>query len=304
MDARLRRKVYERVVEKLQREPVEDFRLDFEDGYGNRPDAEEDAHAVSSAAEVARGFSAGTLPPFIGIRIKPLNEDLRARSMRTLDIFVTALLEQTAGKLPDNFVVTVPKIQLPEQMTAAVRLFDMLERKNGLTSGALKIEPMIETPQSIINSRGEIALASLVEAAEGRCRSVHFGVYDYTASCGITAGYQTMAHPSCDFARQVMLVSLAGTGVLLSDGATNILPVGPHRAIEGEAADRKAAARKSRGRARSVATRLQRQSPFAAHGILSGLGFASGATRHALRGGLFLFSRRTRKRFKPIKDIC
>ena len=42
-----------------------------------------------SAAEVARGFEDKTLPPFIGIRIKPLNEDLRARSVRTLDIFVT-----------------------------------------------------------------------------------------------------------------------------------------------------------------------------------------------------------------------
>ena len=230
----LAERVYERVVEKLQREPVEDFRLDFEDGYGNRPDAEEDSHAVSSATEVARGFLGGTLPPFIGIRIKPLNEDLRARSMRTLDIFVTALLEQTGGKLPNNFVVTVPKIQLPEQMTATVRVFEILERKNGLTNGALKIEPMIETPQAIINGRGEIALASLVDTAEGRCQSLHFGVYDYTASCGITATYQTMGHPSCDFARQMMLVSLAGTGVLLSDGATNILPVGPHRAIEGK----------------------------------------------------------------------
>jgi citrate lyase beta subunit len=225
----LAEKVYDRFVEKLRREPVEDFRLDFEDGYGNRPDAEEDAHAASSAEEVARGFSENTLPPFIGIRIKPMNEDLRARSMRTLDIFVTALLEKTSGKLPENFVITVPKIQLPAQMTAVVRLFEILERTNGLTSGALRIEPMIETPQSIINSRGEVALGSLIEAAEGRCRSVHFGVYDYTASCGITASYQTMGHPACDFARQMMLVSLAGTGIHLSDGATNILPVGPHR---------------------------------------------------------------------------
>jgi hypothetical protein len=149
--------------------------------------------------------------------------------MRTLDIFVTALLEKTGAKLLENFVITVPKVQLPAQMSAVVRLFEILERKNGLTNGMLKIEPMIETPQSIINSCGEVALGSLVDAAEGRCRSVHFGVYDYTASCGITASYQTMGHPACDFARQMILVSLAGTGIHLSDGATNILPVGPHR---------------------------------------------------------------------------
>src|SRR5205807_4695594 len=116
-------KVYDRVVEKLRREPVEDFRLDFEDGYGNRSDAEEDGHAASSAAEVARGLKEKSLPPFIGIRIKPLSEDLRVRSVRTLDIFITALLEQTGGKLPENFVITVPKVQLPAQVTRAVRFF-------------------------------------------------------------------------------------------------------------------------------------------------------------------------------------
>ncbi len=233
VNERLAQKVYDRVVEKLRREPVEDFRLDFEDGYGNRPDAEEDGHAASSAAEVARGLKQNSLPPFIGIRIKPLSEDLRVRSLRTLDIFITALLGETGGALPDNFVITVPKIQLPEQVGAAVRFFEILEERNELPAGSLKIEPMIETPQAIINQRGEVALGSLIDAAEGRCRSVHFGVYDYTASAGITAAYQAMGHPSCDFARQVMLVSLAGTGIHLSDGATNILPAGPHRPAEG-----------------------------------------------------------------------
>jgi hypothetical protein len=172
------------------------------------------------------------LPPFIGIRLKPLNEDLRARSVRTLDMFVTSFAAETSAKLPDNFVITVPKVQLPEQVRAAVQLFDMLEKKTRLPNESLKIELMIETPQSIINKRGEVALHSLVDAAGGRCGSVHFGVYDYTAASGITAAYQAMSHPACDFARQMMLVSLAGTGIQLSDGATNILPVGPHRAAQ------------------------------------------------------------------------
>jgi citrate lyase beta subunit len=230
-------KMYARIVEKLRREAVEDFRLDFEDGYGNRSDDEEDGHAATSAGEVARGLAAGTLPPFIGIRIKPLSEDLRTRSIRTLDIFMTSLLRETAGKLPAGFVITVPKIQLPEQMTAAIRFFEILESRNKLAPGALKVEPMIETPQAIINREGRLALHSLVDAAEGRCGSVHFGVYDYTASCGITAAHQAMRHPACDFARQVMLVSMAGTGIHLSDGATNILPVGPNRASEGRPLD-------------------------------------------------------------------
>src|SRR5215471_11259923 len=102
--------IYSRVQEKLKREPVEDFRIDFEDGYGNRPDAEEDGHAESAAVEVAKGVADGTLPPFIGIRIKPFNEELRARSFRTLDLFVGALVKKTRGALPAHFVVTIPKI--------------------------------------------------------------------------------------------------------------------------------------------------------------------------------------------------
>ncbi len=225
--------IFHRVQEKLKREPVEDFRIDFEDGYGNRPDAEEDGHAESAASEVASGMAGGTLPPFIGIRIKPFNQELRARSMRTLDIFVSTVLDRTNGRLPDNFVVTLPKITTPEQVAALSDLFDALETATGLAAGSLKMEMMIETTQSIINSEGQINLPLLLGAARGRCVAAHFGTYDYTASCSITAAHQHMMHPSCDFAKHMMQVSFAGTGIWLSDGATNIMPVGPHRAAEG-----------------------------------------------------------------------
>jgi citrate lyase beta subunit len=222
--------IYNRVVAKLKNEAVEDFRLDFEDGYGNRPDAEEDGHAAGAAQEVADGMRQGTLPPFIGIRIKPLTEELKARSARTLDIFISTLLDLTKGKLPDNFVVTLPKVTVPEQVVALVKLFEELENKIGLPSPALKLEVMIETPQAIMNSRGESSMPAFVSAAEGRCVAAHFGVYDYTAAGNITAQYQSMDHPACDFARHMMTVALASTGVWLSDGATNVMPVGPHRA--------------------------------------------------------------------------
>lgn len=225
--------IYKRVLEKLKREPVEDFRIDFEDGYGNRPDDEEDGHAEAAAGEAAQGMLDDTLPPFIGIRIKPFTEELRARSVRTLDIFVSTLLEKSGGKLPDNFVVTLPKITIPEQAAALADLFDLLEKANGLAGGSLKLELMIETTQSIINARGEINLPLLLAAARGRCVAAHFGTYDYTASCSITAAHQHMMHPACDFAKHMMQVSFAGTGVWLSDGATNIMPVAPHRFVEG-----------------------------------------------------------------------
>lgn len=225
--------VYARVSEKIAREGVEDFRIDFEDGYGNRPDAEEDAQALIAAEEVAKGMKAGTLSPFIGIRIKPLTEELRVRSVRTLDLFVTHLVAQTGGVLPPNFVITLPKVVNAEQVQAFVALLEILEQRTGLAPGSLKLELMIETTQCIVGADGRSNLPLMLDASKGRCRGAHFGTYDYTAGCTITAAYQTMDHPACDFARHMMQVSFAGTGVMLSDGATNVMPVAPHRAPEG-----------------------------------------------------------------------
>src|SRR5687768_7220853 len=228
---KLAKTVYDRVVEKIKREAVEDFRIDFEDGYGTRPDDEEDGHAAAAAQEVAKGFEAKTLPPFIGIRVKTFSEELHARSIRTLDIFLTTLIEATGGRLPDNFVVTLPKIVSPAQIAALADIFDSLEPQLNLPENSLKMEMMIETTQSLINERGEANLPKLLEAARGRCIAAHFGTYDYTASCSITAAYQEMLHQACDFARNMMQVAFGGTGVWLSDGATNIMPVAPHRGV-------------------------------------------------------------------------
>jgi len=224
--------IHARVKAKLEREPVEDFRIDFEDGYGNRPDPEEDGHAETAAHEVSRGFKEGTLSPFIGIRIKPLSPELAERALRTLDLFVTTLMHE-ARRLPEGFVVTLPKVTMPEQVSVLVSALKTLERRNRLSPGALKLELMVETPQAILNGRGVAALPALVAAAAGRCTGAHFGTYDYTAACRITAAHQTMTHPACEFAKQVMQVVLAGTGVQLSDGATNVMPIAPHRAAPG-----------------------------------------------------------------------
>jgi citrate lyase beta subunit len=226
-------KVAARVAEKLEREAVEDLRIDFEDGYGHRPDAEEDRQAVIAAGEVGKGLAEGTLPPFLGIRIKPLTAELETRSIRTLDLFLTALADATGGRLPPNFVITLPKVTLREEVSAFVALLDKLERELGFGSGALRMELMVETTQSLIDENGRAALPELVAAAQGRCVGAHFGVYDYTASCNLIAAHQRVRHRVCDFARHLMQVSLAGRGVNLSDGATNVMPVGPHRAADG-----------------------------------------------------------------------
>jgi citrate lyase beta subunit len=222
-------KVLERVREKLRREPVEDFRIDFEDGYGNRADEEEDGHATQAAQQVAAAAVGGTLPPFIGIRIKPLTRDLAARSLRTLDVFLTELVGSTNGHLPGNFVVTLPKIQSVADVELLVETFELLEDRLELATGALRMEIMVETTQSIFDPQGRSVLPRLHRAAAGRLSGAHFGTYDYTANCDITAAQQRMRHPACDFAKHMMKVAFAGTGVMLSDGATNIMPVAPHR---------------------------------------------------------------------------
>jgi citrate lyase beta subunit len=234
MDEKIAHTVYDRVVDKLKREAVEDFRIDFEDGYGNRPDAEEDGHAVAAALEVAKGLEEGTLPPFIGIRIKTFSNELSGRSVRTMDIFLTTLIRQTKGRLPDWICVTLPKIVHPGQAAALAKLLDAFEKKKRLKPNTIKVELMVETPQSIIAADGTAPLRAMTDALGARCTGAHFGTYDYTASCNITAAHQHMMHASCDFAKAVMQVTLAGTGVTMSDGATNVMPVGPHRAAPGE----------------------------------------------------------------------
>jgi hypothetical protein len=220
--------VYDRVRKKLQQEAVEDFRIDFEDGFGARPDAEEDAAAIEAAHQLALGMKQGSVPPFIGIRIKSFSEEWLRRGARTLELFVETLLT-VAGKLPPNFVVTLPKVYAAEQPRMLVRLFELLEQKLGLPDKSLKLELMIELTQSLVGADGRSPLPGFLEASAGRCVAAHFGTYDFTASCNITAAHQTMAHPWCDLAKGMMMLAYAGTGIFLSDGATNVMPVGPNK---------------------------------------------------------------------------
>jgi citrate lyase beta subunit len=209
--------ITERVLAKLAREPVEDLRIDFEDGYGMRDDAEEDASARAAATAVA----GGERPAFVGLRCKSLEAATRRRAARTLDVFLEAL-----GPPPDNFIITLPKVSVPAQIEAMVVLCGRLEKAHGLPDGSLRFEIQIETPQAILAADGTVTVTQLIAAAQGRCVGLHYGTYDYSASVGIAAEYQSLEHPAADHAKAVMQVAAAGTGVRLSDGSTNVLPVG------------------------------------------------------------------------------
>jgi citrate lyase beta subunit len=215
--------VAERVARKLQAEPIEDLRLDFEDGYGDRGDME-DADVLAAASKVSDAVASGSAPPFIGIRFKCFEKPTRARGLRTLDLFIGGLLD--AGGLPDGLVLTLPKVTTTAQVEAMVIAVEALERVHGLDAGRLRFEVQVETPQLVLGADGRSPLAQLPMVAPGRISGLHYGTYDYSASLGIAAGYQSMEHPAADLAKEIMQLAVAGTGIRLSDGSTNILPVG------------------------------------------------------------------------------
>ncbi|MFD6952856.1 aldolase [Nocardiopsis sp. TSRI0078] len=217
--------VLPRLRDKLVREPVEDLRVDLEDGYGDRGDAQEDHDVVAAAKALCSDARAGQAPPVFGVRMKGMEAAGRARGTRSLALFLHTLLEEL-GALPDGLALTLPKITSVEQVEAMAWLAEEMEQRLDLPEGRLRFELQIETPQSILLPDGTVAVARMIRAGQGRVSALHYGTYDYSAACGITAAYQSMAHPVADHAKAVMQVAAAGTGVWLSDGSTNVLPVG------------------------------------------------------------------------------
>ena len=212
-----------RVLAKLATEAVEDLRIDFEDGYGRRTDKVEDAAAEAAAAALAASRKAGAASPFSGIRIKSFDPATRKRGVRTLGTFLGAL-----GEIPEGFVVTLPKVTSVDQVEAMVLAAERIEKE---VEGRLLFELQIETPQSILGPDGTALVARMIHASDGRCTGLHYGTYDYSAACGIAAGQQSLEHPVADHAKSVMQAAAAGTGVRLSDGSLNLLPVGDADAI-------------------------------------------------------------------------
>lgn len=213
-----------RVQAKLDSEPIEDLRLDFEDGFGDRGDDAEDAAAVAAATAVATAVAAGSAPPFIGIRFKCFEAPTRARGLRTLDLFVSGLA--SSGELPAGLILTLPKVATVAQVEAMDFAVTRLEEVHGLPAGRLRFEVQVETPQLILGPEGTSPVAQLPHAVPGRISGLHYGTYDYSASLQIPAEHQSMEHPVADFAKEVMQLAVAGTGIRLSDGSTNIIPVG------------------------------------------------------------------------------
>ncbi|WP_425302622.1 DUF6986 family protein [Nocardia wallacei] len=207
-----------RVRETLAQRPVQDLRLDFEDGYGTRADEIEDRDAVRAGQILA------TLPAAVfsrGVRIKGLTGAEYHRAIGTLERVLDG-----AGGVPDGFVFTVPKIRAAEQVDIAVHLCEALESAHGLPSGALRFELQIESPQAVIAPDGCATVARAIHRSAGRCSGLHYGTYDYSAACGISPQFQSLDHPVADHAKAVMQAAAAQTGVWVCDGSTQVAPIG------------------------------------------------------------------------------
>jgi citrate lyase beta subunit len=204
--------VYERVTRKLGTQPIEDLRVDFEDGYGARPDEEEEATATVTATALTTLAGSPGGPSRAGVRVKGLEAAIRRRGLRTLDLIRTAI-----GPA-EWFVVTLPKVTDPAQVAAFAEACDAWP--------GMRFEIQIETPQAVLGADGTALVARMITAGAGLVVGLHYGTYDYSAACGIAVGEQNLEHPAADHAKAVMQVAAAGTGVDVCDGSSNVLPVG------------------------------------------------------------------------------
>lgn len=216
------------VQARLRSQPIEDLRIDLEDGYGWRPDVVEDRDARAAGRTIATWSARPEQAPnAFGVRCKGLGATERARGLRSLELVLDA-----AGGVPDGFVFTVPKLRAAAQVDAVVMICEELERAHGLLEGALRFELQIESPQAVLGADGRATVAEAIHRGGPRLTGLHYGTYDYSAACGIVSSQQSLEHPVADHAKSVMLVAAAQTGVWVSDGSTQVSPVGSAEVVE------------------------------------------------------------------------
>lgn len=223
--------VAERVRAKLAAQPVEDLRIDLEDGYGHRPDAEEDAHAETAGTTLA-ALGADPQGPFVsGVRVKGLQPGTRARGLRSLLTVVDAARAGDPGWPRRRTVVVLPKATSPAQVATMAEVLATVETSRGLPGGSLRLEIQVEVPQALVGRDGRIPVAAMLAAGAGRVEGLHFGTYDFSAAAGVSGGHQASDHPLADHAKALMQLAAAGTGARVVDGSTNVLPAGDDDAV-------------------------------------------------------------------------
>ena len=210
------REALPRVSRTLAERPVADLRADLEDGYGHRPDPEEDAAATAAGRAVAAVLAGPRAPLRAGPRVKSMERATRRRGLRSWALFVDAFL--TTGGDASRLRVTLPKVSAPEQVAAFTEAMTAVEAHHGIAPVPLELQ--IETP------RGAQRVDALVAAAGRRAAGLHYGTYDYSAALGITPDQQRADHPAAEHAKFAMQLAGAAAGVPVCDGSSAVLPTG------------------------------------------------------------------------------
>ena len=243
-----------------EREPVEDYGSISRTATAPGRTLKRTATRQSAAQEVAAGMQARHAAAVH----RHSHQAAVARAARAQPAHARHLRDDAGQgrreRLPANFAVTVTKGHDAGARQRAGARVRGARAEAEAQAATLQLELMIETPQAILAPDGTRRAARAGRPAGGRVRGAHFGVYDYTALCGITAAWQHLRHLACDFAREMMRVSLAQTGVMLSDGSTNTACRFPPHVHD------------------RWKTALRRRDAFAGERVLPGMGSASRRT--------------------------
>lgn len=212
------------VKHKLETEPIEDYRIDFEDGFGYRSEQEELATAATAGVEFFKAARAGELPLRVGIRLK---SDCR-HARNVLTAFLKYAVE---GPLPKKFIVTQPKLEKVDEARRWREMLEHTEASFSLPGLTLRHEIMVERPACVRT------LAEIAKVCENRLDAAHFGCYDYLSSIGVPYASQNLSHPYAVNARWAMHQVFSCLDIPVSDGAVPALPTSDDPAANQRALD-------------------------------------------------------------------
>lgn len=225
-------KIYATVNRKLTERAIEDFRIDFEDGYGVRDDSDEDADAVRCAHIVANyhnQLAAQDEAIAVGFRVKPLGQGTYKRSLKTLFLILNSYAQSRQNRHDQRhqLMITLPKVESALQVALVQDILAAAEHEYGLPHGFFQMEALIENCEAFMSVlHGRSQLLEIVHAAKGRMAGLHFGVYDFNAALGIAPSCQDLHNDASSAAKFLMQLAVGNCeNVGLSDGVINVIPV-------------------------------------------------------------------------------
>ncbi len=123
-------RVFSSTLAKLQSlSAVEDYRIDFEDGYGQRSNEEEDAHTTAAAANLVKAAQENSLSGRVGLRPKALAIATLKRSLRTIILFIEEFA-RLGGKSTGvtHLTVTLPRCHRLQKFSRYARFWRRSKR--------------------------------------------------------------------------------------------------------------------------------------------------------------------------------